>query len=298
MSAEAITRTLGGHWHAGYGMIRCPAHDDNNPSCKVTDDPRKSDGIDVNCFAGCDWRDIKDELVKQGLLSGFARSPDLASSPRASRAAIEPEPEPDERALEIWNSGIEIEGTLAERYLTTHRALSGPFPFTLRFAPSIIHPGSGLTLPGLVAALQRPDRKVVAVQVTFLRARDGAKVTMTCPRLTIGRMGAGAVRLAPAGDVLGLAEGLETALSAQQLAALPVWACLGAQRLSKVAVPAHVKHVHIFGDNDGPGREQAEKAIKRFVDMGRRVTVRFPPLPHNDYNDLLRARIIPTSEVA
>jgi hypothetical protein len=39
------------------------------------------------------------------------------------------------------------------------------------------------------------------------------------PRIAIGALGAGAVRFGQSEDVLGLAEGIETALSAQQLTA-------------------------------------------------------------------------------
>ena len=66
MNAEDLTRALGGHWHGSYGTARCPVHDDRSPSLSVRD------GVDgepvFNCFAGCDWRDIKDMLRADGLL--------------------------------------------------------------------------------------------------------------------------------------------------------------------------------------------------------------------------------------
>ena len=68
MDARAITKALGGTWHGRYGSCPCPAHADKMPSMKVRDDARKGDGIDVHCFAGCDWKDIKAYLAKCGLL--------------------------------------------------------------------------------------------------------------------------------------------------------------------------------------------------------------------------------------
>ena len=72
-TARQIVTALSGNWHGSYGTVRCPSHKDANPSLKVSDDPRKDDGIDLHCFAGCDWRDIKDTLQNRGLLNGRQR---------------------------------------------------------------------------------------------------------------------------------------------------------------------------------------------------------------------------------
>jgi phage/plasmid primase-like uncharacterized protein len=94
----------------------------------------------------------------------------------------------------------------------------------------------------------------------------------------------GAVRLGPAGDVLGLAEGIETALAAMQLTGVPCWACLGSKRLARVAIPDCVLELHIFADNDEPGRLAAEQTTK--AHPHRRVVVRCPPDGFDDYADL------------
>jgi hypothetical protein len=63
--ARTITEALGGRWCGSYGIVRCPAHDDREPSLKIKDDARNSDGIDVHCFSGCSWQDVKVELQRQ-----------------------------------------------------------------------------------------------------------------------------------------------------------------------------------------------------------------------------------------
>ena len=56
IGAQALTKALGGRWCGSYGLVRCPTHDDREPSLKVRDDANKLDGIDVHCFAGCSWQ--------------------------------------------------------------------------------------------------------------------------------------------------------------------------------------------------------------------------------------------------
>ena len=50
MTAQEITRALGGHWHGSYGMARCPAHSDKTPSLAVRDGD--GDKLLTYCHAG------------------------------------------------------------------------------------------------------------------------------------------------------------------------------------------------------------------------------------------------------
>jgi putative DNA primase/helicase len=108
------------------------------------------------------------------------------------------------------------------------------------------------------------------------------------PRIAIGALGAGAVRFGKPEDVLGLAEGIETALSAQQLTGIPTWACLGASRMHRVAIPDHVRELHLFGDNDDAGRDAVQRAA--YENRERRVLLRFPPENYKDWNDFADGR--------
>jgi hypothetical protein len=156
-------------------------------------------------------------------------------------------------------------------------------PPTLRFVPALAYMPR-ISLPAMIAAFQTHDRRVIAVQVTYLDPHGDRKAQGATPRKTIGKMHDGAVRLGQAGDVLGIAEGIETALAAMQLTGIPCWACLGSKRMAHVAVPDKVRELHIFGDNDEPGRLAVERATKAHAH--RRVVVRFPPDGFGDYADL------------
>ena len=99
----------------------------------------------------------------------------------------------------------------------------------------------------------------------------------------------GAARLGPAGPVLGIAEGIETGLSAMQLFDVPVWCSLSAVRLDRLWLPPEAVEIHLFADNGAPGHEAAERAARAYQAQGRRVMVRFPPEKFGDWNGALSA---------
>ena len=67
MIAASITKALGGRWYSTFGLMQCVTHNDGmTPSLKVSDNPRRAGGIDVHCFAGCDFRNVRDEFRRRG----------------------------------------------------------------------------------------------------------------------------------------------------------------------------------------------------------------------------------------
>jgi hypothetical protein len=282
MTAAEVGRVLKGRRTGEGWLCRCPVpshgrgQGDRSPSLLVSDGDRQ---VLLHCFGGCDVRDILHELRQTGLVDQ-----DREASRPAFASASMPAATRDPEALEIWRAGIPLdEGTLARRYLAEHRGLIPPWPPSLRASRGLRYPRAGVVLPALLAAVSGSDREILAVQATFLRINDGKKAPVTEPRWTFGHLGVGAVRLGPAGDILGLAEGVEDALAAMQLAAVPTWATLGAARMHRVAVPAEVREVHIFADDDEPGRLAAERAAERHTAEGRRVVIRLPPDGFKDW---------------
>ncbi|WP_246870081.1 toprim domain-containing protein [Novosphingobium sp. SG707] len=140
----------------------------------------------------------------------------------------------------------------------------------------------------MIAAVHHGS-KLVAVQRTFLapghpiRARD-----LSIPRRMLGRPLAGAVQLAPAGDIMGLAEGTETAMSAMTLLGIGVWATLGAGRLHRIALPVGISRLVLLPDNDHAGQAAAAKALETYRTQGRSIEVLWPPAGCKDWNDALR----------
>lgn len=142
----------------------------------------------------------------------------------------------------------------------------------------------------LVAEVRDLAGDLATVHATYLR--NGRKLTDHEPRKLLspltGREGC-AVRLMAASDVLGIAEGLETALSAAALDGVPVWASLNTAVLGKFEPPAAVKTLRIYADRDEAGLLAAGHLMERL--QGRvRFELRVPPAPHKDFNDLLLSR--------
>lgn len=102
----------------------------------------------------------------------------------------------------------------------------------------------------MIAMYLAPDGAPTAIHRTFLTTA-GRKASLKQPKASLGTLvGGGAVRLAPAGAVLGIAEGIETALAASIIFDVPVWAALNANRLAVWQPPEGVEEVVVFADND------------------------------------------------
>lgn len=275
--AKNIVEKLGGVWRGTKGECRCPAHDDGSPSLSV----RLGDtAILFHCFAGCTAIEIMKALQRKRLHD------------RSAVAMPEGKPKRDmgALALRLWNASKPIAGTLAEDYLLA-RGLSAPFPKALRFNPETIL-GSGAdkrVMPAMIAAVEN-DLGLVAVQRTFLDPEDVLRKPIAKPKVSLGLLGTAAIRLAPASDELGLAEGIEDAVSAMDWFGTPTWALGGVERLAFVAIPEKVRRVIVYADRGRAAERLLEKAREHLTANGRELVTQVPEM-HNDWNDAWRAHL-------
>jgi putative DNA primase/helicase len=291
MKAEEIARALNGH-RSGHGfLVRCPVsthgrgRGDKRPSLFVRDGDMPGRVL-VWCYAGCNPCDVLDTLRARGLIHHSSeRRPAWGCPPwKVTAKPTEPSHSPDPEALALWRSSTLGAGTIVETYISG-RGIDIPIPPSIRFAIIAL---ACVTAPAMIAAVQSPDGQVIATQRTLLTWR-GTKAHLPNPRHNCGLLGAGAVRLAKATNVLGLAEGVETALAAMQLTGIPCWASLGATRMHNVKIPAFVREVHTFADDDRAGHDAVERVIKLHTSLGRQVVKRLPPAGMNDYAELTEA---------
>jgi hypothetical protein len=190
----------------------------------------------------------------------------------------------------LWREAAVLGGSPAAAYLSS-RAISLSSP-DLRFHPQMpLGPRDNVRyLPAMVAAV-RNDEGILALHRTFLDADQPRLARFNQPKRALGSLGSGAVRLAsPRGGRLGLAEGIETALSAMQLSGIPCWAALGNERFGLVTIPEVVRELHLFIDNDAGGQLAEERAREAYAAEGRRIVTQRPYRAGFDWNDVLVAR--------
>ena len=285
--ARRIVAALKGRWAGKSGMCRCPAHEDRTPSMSVSE--TRDGRVLVHCFAGCSQEAVIGALKAaalwpEGRVIADPSYPSYLTTP-ADGMTNRDERRRREAARTIWAEAAPIAGTLGERYLRS-RGIIAPLPPTLRFA-RLKHRPDGRIKPAVVCALQDGRNRVTAIQRIFLRPDGLAKTDAEPKKPTLGPMGDAAVRMGPAGRVIGLAEGPETALAAQQIFSLPVWCSCGAGRMKAVAIPDGVRAVYIFADAGKPGIDAAIAAADTFEHRGLEVVIQAPR--DGDWNDVLMA---------
>ena len=271
----------------------CPVHKEKTPSFYVFPEGK------FHCF-GCGANGDAIDFVRLTENLSFIDAIDSLSGARSERWT---QPKPDapratpardaharEKGIVAariqWRRGRQITGTLAQTYLASRGIKTDGNP-SLRFISDYLF-APGVVLPAMLAAIADENRAITAVQFTLLDPSGLKKASTATPR-RVGKggvLGTGAVRLAPATDVLGLAEGVETALSAAQIFRVPVWATIGAGRMPTIAIPPSVRTLIVFADNDEPGTKAAEATIES-IRLGLTAEVRRPPAGFKDFNSML-----------
>ncbi len=183
-TARQITTALKGSWHGSYGMASCPSHaDGKTPALKISDDPRKSDGIDLHCFGGCPWKTVKGDLARAGHLEAFEVKGGKPWPKLKFPDQEHPAPHDNRRqeaATEIWQGTSPIDGTLAATYLEA-RGLHPPWPVWLRYHGALQHRPTNLRFPALVAGVTNGDGQFCAVHRTYLHLDGSVKASVTSP---------------------------------------------------------------------------------------------------------------------
>jgi phage/plasmid primase-like uncharacterized protein len=216
------------------------------------------------------------------------------TGPQPKRGATRPSSKQADQAREIdhiLSKAVPLAGTLGKRYLAS-RGLTIPDCADLLFHPDLTHWESRRGFPGLVAVVRDGSGNRIALHRTYLADDGAAKAPVDNPRKMLASIAGGAVRLANLTDdhVVGLAEGIDTALSVMAACArLPVWATLSTSNLEQVVLPAEVRKVVLLTDHDpsNAGARAAAAAAARLHAEGRRVFIAMPPKEGDDFNDLL-----------
>ncbi|MFC4293553.1 CHC2 zinc finger domain-containing protein [Novosphingobium tardum] len=251
----------------------CPFHADRTPSFTIF-----SGGQRFHCF-GCGASGDVLDFIQQAHGVSLRDAAAMLGSDGLPSVVVAPVPPDDGQdriaeARAIWRSAAPVTGTLAEGYLR-HRGLHLPLPDSIRFS-SLRYGKSGPQHPCLVAAVASVEGKLVGIQRTYLNAAGTGKAAVPKPKLSLGRVSGGAIRLAPFSACLVVCEGLEDGLTLQQELGTAVWVAAGATMLPNMQFPAGAESIAIGGDGDAAGRAAAGKAAADFTARGLSTRVFFP----------------------
>ena len=254
------------------------------------------------------------ELIEHALDIGFAEAARMvagalgmsaATSNRPAHRPPTPAPAPAadwsrarRQATEMWSAGLPISSNdAAGRYLAGRGLALPADSANLRHHPALPYwkPGDGRAelvsnFPALLARISLPDGRGCGLHRIYLTP-DGRKLALDgLPAKKLFKAGdltGAAVQLArPADGVVGICEGIETALAFGMGAGIPVWAGVSAPGLAAAAFPPDVRVVHIGADPDEPGQRAALALAQRLADEGRQAWIHTPP-GTGDWNDWL-----------
>jgi putative DNA primase/helicase len=155
--------------------------------------------------------------------------------------------------------------------------------------------------PAMVALYRSANGQPVTLHVTYLRSDGCAKASVPSPKKILavpvrGATKGGAIHLyQPKAGILGIAEGIESALSMHLLQKLPVWSSFCADNLERAQLPAGLRELHIGIDIDANGKgEQVAQALAKRVRRFSPRTAVYIVTPEvdgvGDLNDELRRR--------
>lgn len=191
----------------------------------------------------------------------------------------------------IWNESEKVsKGDPVWRYLNRRIGLE-LIPACLKFHPALPYvDGENVDYhPALIAAVSNPENQGVGVHRIYLTSAGEKAPVDKAKKLMAGKpLNGASIKLGASGEVLGIAEGIETALAASRKFSVPVWAAISAGLLEQWMPPEGVKTVIVFGDNDASytGQASAYALAKKLRLKGIGAEVRIPEVVGTDWADL------------
>lgn len=195
-----------------------------------------------------------------------------------------------ERSVNRFRECSRIEGTPGEQYLNGRGIFRMP-KGGVKWSEGEVHRETDKTWPVLYALASNEYGEAVQRHLTFLDGDKKADIEPNKKMLTLQEYsGSISVKLFEQKSTLGIAEGIETALSAHQHYHLPVWSTLNSVLMERFKAPPGVTNLMIFADNDenGTGLAAAFACGKKNLLSNNdvtRVLIRWPEL--EDFNDMV-----------
>ncbi len=259
--------------------------------CKLFDDMRggvygcKRQGVSET------WSAVDRETMTRPQRAELARQVMQATATRESQQRRE-WAENAKRIAQVWAQCVPVSaGDPVAQYLQ-RRGVGRMWPELLRLHRALPywHAVEKLgAFPAMVAPIVAPDGRMVALHKTYL-TNDGRKADVPSPKKvssTAGPLTGACIPLhKQARGVLGVAEGIETALAAFCASGVPTIATYCAGALADFLWPAGVQRLVIFADADKAGREAAAALRARALAARLRCETLTPTTEGADWCDV------------
>lgn len=282
-----------------------PGHSKHDRSMAISIVPDCPGGLFVWLFSkGCPMQ-AKDEVLRlldlppasvPASVGGWRSSTALAPVARPpSRELSAEDCKRVDQAKRLWDEAIDPRGTPVEPYLRSRGlALPAVGDTVVRYHPKCPF-GRGRRTPAMLALVRDVEGDYLRGIHRTALSLEGHKVEIDgVDRRSMGPIANGAIKLASraeAGGRLGIAEGIETALSLQSIpefGAAPVWSLISAGGIARLPVLPGVAELWIAVDNDQAGRAAAKACVERWRDV--EVVLVRPRCREADLNDVVRGR--------
>jgi len=164
----------------------------------------------------------------------------------------------------------------------------------VRYSPAEYDNDAGRVVPCMFAIASNEYGEPVYKHITYIENGKKAELETVRKMHTLQEYpGSVAVKLFEPGSVLGIAEGIESALSAAHIYKMPVWSAINATIMQRFRAPTGVTALYVFADNDknGTGLAAAFNCGRANILSNndvQKVFIRWP-LKLNDFNDMLTA---------
>ena len=294
MTNQEIATALGGSTNGPWINVPGPGHSSGDASLGFRFDPLRPSRIRINSFAGDDRNTCRQHVIERlasvsGGASSVIKNAHLEAVDQAGIFTTA-------KALPLWAAAVSAVGTLAERYLATRCCLPCCLPLSKTCLTEVLrfHPYCWMgaeRVPAMIAMMRDAiTGEFTGVHRTALNDDGSGKRTMPggkSAKMMLGRAKGAVVMLSPGAPRMGIAEGIETALSAQILSGIPVWACLSDGGVANFPNISGLEHLTIFADHDAPGLSAAHRCARRYASAGTNAEIRHPPKTGTDWNDYL-----------
>lgn len=228
-----------------------------------------------------------DRMKHTDRLKAAANAKKLAKERRARRERLQMQEarELHLKRQKVWYESFPLdapESALGRRYFHIRKLDPSVITTAVRFHPNLALYDENQNFvghyPALVSMVFSNKKKRITLHRTYLDPKTGKKLRNDAKKMMkvsdlVAEQNAG--RIIPVinrenSNVLGIAEGLETAIAAHQLFNIPVWSVISTGGMAKFVPPAGIDRLVIYADQDvsGAGLEAALKLRESLAELG------------------------------